>query len=131
MRSRRGATARSSSPRTCPIPENFGVVVYGDDGTVADIVEKAGVVDTRYDAPPSNDAVVGLYCYPPDVFEIIDGARALEPRRARDHRREPRVRAAAAALGVERVEGWWHDGGKHWADLADVGRLIEETGANK
>ncbi len=30
----------------------------------------------RYDEPPSNDAVVGLYCYPPDVFEIIDG---LEP----------------------------------------------------
>ena len=45
-------------------------------GGVADIVEKAGVVDLRYDAPPSNDAVVGLYCYPPDVFEIID---SLEP----------------------------------------------------
>src|SRR3712207_4500405 len=35
-----------------PDPENFGVVVYGDDGRVADIVEKAGVVDTRYSAPP-------------------------------------------------------------------------------
>ena len=34
-------------------------------------------------------------------------------------------------LDVRRVEGWWHDGGKHWADLADVGRLIEQTGANK
>ena len=31
------------------------------------------MVDKRYDAPPSNDAVVGLYCYPPDVFDIIDG----------------------------------------------------------
>ena len=59
-----------------PDPENFGVVAYDDDGAVADIVEKAGIVDMRYDAPPSNDAVVGLYCYPPDVFEIIDG---LEP----------------------------------------------------
>ena len=56
-----------------PDPENFGVVAYGDAGAVVDIVEKAGVVDTRYDSPPSNDAVVGLYCYPPDVFEIIDG----------------------------------------------------------
>ncbi len=55
-----------------PDPGNFGVVAYGDDGSVADIVEKAGRVDLRYDAPPSNDAVVGLYCYPPDVFEIID-----------------------------------------------------------
>src|SRR5207253_1694136 len=54
-----------------PDPENFGVVVYGDDGRVTDIVEKAGVVDTRFDAPPSSHAVVGLYCYPPDVFGII------------------------------------------------------------
>jgi glucose-1-phosphate thymidylyltransferase len=45
-----------------PDPENFGVVAYGDDGTIADIVEKAGSVDTRYDAPPSTDAIVGLYC---------------------------------------------------------------------
>ena len=56
-----------------PDPENFGVVVYGEDGRVTDIVEKAGVVDTRYPEPPSSHAVVGLYCYPPDVFEIIDG----------------------------------------------------------
>ena len=47
-----------------PDPENFGVVVY-DDGSVVDIVEKAGVVDKRYDAPPTNEAVVGLYCFPP------------------------------------------------------------------
>ena len=52
-------------------PENFGVVVYGDDGQVTDIVEKAGVVDMRYDAPPTSHAVVGLYCFPPDVFDVI------------------------------------------------------------
>ena len=40
-----------------PDPENFGVVAYGDDGTVVDLVEKAGVVDMRYPSPPSNDAV--------------------------------------------------------------------------
>src|SRR5579862_9502878 len=55
-----------------PDPENFGVVAYGEAGEVVDIVEKAGVVDTRYSGPPSSDAVVGLYCFPPDVFEIID-----------------------------------------------------------
>jgi len=32
-------------------PENFGVVVYAEDGRVVDIVEKAGVVDTRYAVP--------------------------------------------------------------------------------
>src|SRR3954471_23589896 len=33
-----------------PEPESFGVVAYDADGGVADIVEKAGVVDTGYDS---------------------------------------------------------------------------------
>ena len=113
-----------------PDPEQFGVVVYDGDGKVADIVEKAGVVDMRYPEPPSRDAVVGLYCYPPDVFEIIDG---LQPssRGELEISDVNRVYAQRGELAVRRVEGWWHDGGKHWADLADVGRLIEETGVNK
>ncbi len=111
-------------------PVSFGVVAYAEDGSVEDIVEKAGVVDLRYPEPPSRDAVVGLYCYPPDVFEIID---ALEPsgRGELEITDVNRAYAARGALRVERVEGWWHDGGKHWADLAAVGRLIEETGVNK
>jgi glucose-1-phosphate thymidylyltransferase len=113
-----------------PDPENFGVVAYGEDGAVVDLVEKAGRVDTRYERPPSNDAVVGLYCYPPDVFEVIDG---LEPssRGELEITDVNRAYVRQGRLRVERVQGWWHDGGKHWADLADVGRVIEETGANK
>ena len=113
-----------------PDPENFGVIAYGEDGGVADIVEKAGVVDMRYDRPPSNDAVVGLYCLPPEVFEIIDG---LEPssRGELEITDVNREYARRGRLAVRRVEGWWHDGGKHWEDLARVGRLIEETGVNK
>jgi glucose-1-phosphate thymidylyltransferase len=111
-------------------PENFGVVVYGEDGRVADLAEKAGVVDMRFDAPPSNDAIVGLYCYPPDVYEIIEGL-APSNRGELEITDVNRVYAQRGDLAVERVRGWWHDGGKHWADLADVGRLIEQTGANK
>ena len=111
-------------------PESFGVVAYDDEGRVIDIVEKAGSVDLRYDTPPSNDAVVGLYCYPPDVFEVIAG---LEPssRGELEITDVNREYARRGELDVRRVEGWWHDGGKHWADLAEVGRVIEETGANK
>jgi glucose-1-phosphate thymidylyltransferase len=111
-------------------PVSFGVVAYDEAGGVADIVEKAGVVDTRYPEPPSRDAVVGLYCYPPDVFEIID---SLEPsgRGELEITDVNRVYARRGALNVRRVEGWWHDGGKHWGDLAAVGALIEETGVNK
>jgi glucose-1-phosphate thymidylyltransferase len=111
-------------------PEAFGVVAYDEDGGVADIVEKAGIVDMRYPAPPSNDAVVGLYCLPPEVFEIID---ALEPssRGELEITDVNRELVRRGSLRVERVQGWWHDGGKHWADLADVGRKIAETGVNK
>jgi glucose-1-phosphate thymidylyltransferase len=113
-----------------PDPENFGVIAYDDDGHVADLVEKAGRVDMRYDAPPSNDAVVGLYCYPPDVYEIIDGL-APSNRGELEITDVNRVYAQQSRLSVRQVEGWWHDGGKHWRDLADVGRRIEETGVNK
>jgi glucose-1-phosphate thymidylyltransferase len=113
-----------------PDPENFGVVAYDGEGRVVDIVEKAGVVDTRFDHPPSNDAVVGLYCYPPEVFDIID---ALEPssRGELEITDVNREFARRGQLEVRRVEGWWRDGGKHWDDLAEVGRLIEQTGVNK
>ena len=113
-----------------PDPENFGVVVYDGNGGVSDVVEKAGRVDTRYAEPPSRDAVVGLYCYPPDVFGIIDG---LEPsnRGELEITDVNRVYAQQGRLTVRRVDGWWHDGGKHWQDLAEVGRLIEGTGVNK
>ena len=111
-------------------PQSFGVVAYDGDGRVTDVVEKAGIVDKRYDGPPSSDAVVGLYCYPSDVFEIID---RLTPssRGELEITDVNREYARRGSLQVRRVEGWWHDGGKHWADLAEIGRRIEETGVNK
>jgi glucose-1-phosphate thymidylyltransferase len=110
-------------------PVSFGVVAYGGNGRVVDIVEKAGVVDTRYPSPPSNDAVVGLYCYPPDVFDIIDGL-APSSRGELEITDVNREYARRGELAVCRVEGWWHDGGKHWEDLANIGREIARTGVN-
>jgi glucose-1-phosphate thymidylyltransferase len=112
-----------------PDPERFGVVVYGEDGDVEDVVEKAGVVDTRYDAPPSSDAVVGLYCYPPDVFEIIRGL-APSSRGELEITDVNRTYAEQGRLRSARVRGWWRDAGTHEA-LGRIGNLIEETGANK
>ena len=111
-------------------PENFGVVVYDDDGGVADIVEKAGVVDTRFDAPPTNRAVVGLYCYPPDVFDVI---ATLSPsaRGELEITDVNRHYALAGRLDAAEVSGWWEDAGKHWQHLAAIGHRIDETGANK
>ena len=113
-----------------PDPENFGVVAYDEEGAVVDIVEKAGVVDARYATPPTSDAVVGLYCFPPDVFDLIE---TLEPssRGELEITDVNRHYASEGRLDVVRVEGWWEDAGKHWQHLAEIGRLIEETGVNK
>jgi glucose-1-phosphate thymidylyltransferase len=111
-----------------PDPENFGVVVY-EDGRVADIVEKAGVVDTRYDAPPTHDAVVGLYCFPPDVFDVI-ASLGPSSRGELEITDVNRHYAQQGRLEVVRVHGWWEDAGKHWLHLAEIGRLVDETGAN-
>jgi len=112
-----------------PDPERFGVVVYGDDGRVVDVVEKAGVVDLRYDAPPSSDAVVGLYCYSPDVFELI---RGLEPssRGELEITDVNRHYAQDGTLACHRVSGWWEDAGTQ-ESLREIGALIERTGVNK
>ena len=111
-------------------PENFGVVVYDESGAVADIVEKAGVVDDRYDVPPSSHAVVGLYCYPPDVFEVIATLRPSS-RGELEITDVNRHYAVAGRLDASEVVGWWEDAGKHWQHLADIGRRVDETGANK
>ncbi|MGH3024790.1 MAG: sugar phosphate nucleotidyltransferase [Gaiellaceae bacterium] len=112
-----------------PDPERFGVVVYGEDGRITDVVEKAGVVDSRYQAPPSSDAVVGLYCYPPDVFEIIRGL-APSSRGELEITDVNRAYAEQGRLRSAPVRGWWHDAGTHEA-LGQIGNLIDETGANK
>jgi len=41
-------------------PQSFGVVAYDGDGRVADIVEKAGVVDTRFDTPPVDEMITTI-----------------------------------------------------------------------
>lgn len=111
-------------------PENFGVVAYDESGRVVDIAEKAGTVDLRYETPPSNDAVVGLYCFPADVFDVV---ATLRPSGRGELEVADIIRhyAEQGRLDVQHVQGWWADCGKHWGDLADIGHLIEKTGANK
>lgn len=48
-----------------PDPHRFGVPVYLND-KVIDIIEKPKM-------PSTNKAVVGLYCYSSNVFEVIEG----------------------------------------------------------
>ena len=124
----RGPATAQVFVKEVPDPERFGVVAY-DAGQVVDVVEKAGTVDKRYSTSPSNDAVVGLYCYPPDVFEIIGD---LEPssRGELEITDANRIYARRGDLTVARVGGWWRDAGTY-ESLAEIGALIESTGSNK
>lgn len=47
-----------------PDPERFGVPVFHNE-KIIDIVEKPK-------SPPCDKAVIGLYCYSPDVFDVIE-----------------------------------------------------------
>jgi glucose-1-phosphate thymidylyltransferase len=111
-----------------PDPERFGVVVYDGEGRVSDVVEKAGTVDLRYERPPTNDAVVGLYCYDDSVYDVIRGLEP-SPRGELEITDVNRAYAQAGRLDIHRVSGWWHDAGTHEA-LAAIGALVEQTGAN-
>ena len=124
-----GADGAAVFVKEVPDPERFGVVVYGDDGRVVDVVEKAGLVDTRYDAPPSSDAVVGLYCYAADVFDLI---RGLQPssRGELEITDVNRHYAKTGTLACHRVSGWWEDAGTQ-ESLREIGALIQRTGVNK
>ena len=124
-----GADGAAVFVKDVPDPERFGVVVYDGEGRVVDVVEKAGVVDTRYATPPSSDAVVGLYCYSPDVFELI---RELRPssRGELEITDVNRHYAEAGRLACHRVSGWWEDAGTQ-ESLPEIGALITRTGVNK
>ena len=110
-------------------PENFGVVVY-ENGRVADIVEKAGVVDLRYEAPPLRARRRGPLLLPARRLRRDRAARAVEPGEL-EITDVNRHYALEGRLDACEVEGWWEDAGKHWQHLADIGRRIDETGANK
>lgn len=80
--------------------------------------------------PKSNLAVIGVYMYPPDVFEVIPtlkpSARGeLEITDVNNHY----VRAGTMTYDV--VKGWWADAGESMDSLLDACQLVARSGANK
>ncbi len=103
-------------------PERYGVIEFGADGAVADLLEKPA-------KPPSNYAVTGLYFYDNDVLDI---AAALQPspRGELEITDLNRAYLRDASLNVERLGRGtaWLDTGTH-NSLLDAGvfvRIIEE-----
>ncbi|MBI4777209.1 MAG: NTP transferase domain-containing protein [Deltaproteobacteria bacterium] len=104
-----------------PDPERFGVPVLERDRVVR-IIEKP-------QTPPSSYAVIGIYMYGPDVFEITG---ALKPS-ARGELEITDVNNAYIERGQMSwsvLEGWWTDAGT-FDSLLRAGNLVSKTGANK
>ncbi len=83
-----------------------------EDGRVVEIVEKPS-------EPPSRLAVTGLYCYPADVFEVVDG---LEPS-ARGELEITDVNnhyVSESTLEYDVFEGYWGDAGESIEAYYDV-----------
>jgi len=100
-----------------PDAERFGVAVM-EGRRVVRIIEKP-------ESPPSNYAVTGVYCYPPDVFDII---RTLAP----SERGELEITdvnnayLAQGRLHAAVLEGYWSDAGT-FPSLARANELVRQS----
>jgi glucose-1-phosphate thymidylyltransferase len=105
-----------------PNPQSYGIAEV-EGRRIVRITEKPR-------KPKSDLAVIGLYMYPSDVFDVIPtlkpSARGeLEITDVNNHY----VRAGTMQYDV--VEGWWADAGESIDAWMDAGRLVAASGANK
>lgn len=105
-------------------PQRFGVVAFENgkaDGKIIDIIEKP-------ENPPSNMAVIGIYFYDSDVFEICktlkpSGRGELEITDVNNHYLK------RGDLSASIIEGWWTDAGT-FESLHRASSYIAQSGAN-
>jgi glucose-1-phosphate thymidylyltransferase len=93
---------------------------YGIAETLGDKIVR---VIEKPTSPPSDLAVIGVYMYPPDVFDIVD---ALEPS-ARGELEITDVNNAYVQRGemeYEIVEGWWLDAGENHEALLRASLMV-------
>ncbi len=104
-----------------PNPEAYGIAEI-ENGRIVRIVEKPP-------KPRSNLAVLGIYMYGPDVFDIIPtltpSARGeLEITDVNNHY------VRAGTLRYEIVDGWWADAGESIDSWIEANNLVARHGAN-
>ncbi|UCD75449.1 MAG: hypothetical protein JSV91_00735, partial [Phycisphaerales bacterium] len=101
-------------------PQRFGVPRF-KNGRIVEVIEKPA-------DPPSNYAVIGIYMYDADVFDIT---RTLKP----SDRGELEITDVnneyirRGNLTHSILEGWWTDAGT-FESLYRASRLVREIGAN-
>ncbi len=96
-------------------PSRFGVADIGQDGSITSIIEKPAT-------PPTDKAVTGVYCYPPDVFDIIRGLKPsargeLEITDVNNHYLNE------GRITFSEFDGYWSDAGT-FESLARANELV-------
>lgn len=105
-------------------PQRFGVVKFENDkagGKIVDIIEKP-------QNPPSNMAVIGIYFYDSDVFDICktlkpSGRGELEITDVNNHYLK------RGDLTATVLDGWWTDAGT-FESLQRASNYVSQGGAN-
>ena len=102
---------------------HLGVPEMDDRGRIVRILEKP-------EDPPSAFAVTGIYCYPPEVFEVVgtlqpSGRGELEITDVNNHFVE------AGRMEYDVLEGFWGDAGESIEAYHAVNDFVRQHGANK
>jgi glucose-1-phosphate thymidylyltransferase len=104
-----------------PDPHRFGVAQVNGDRIIS--------IEEKPKEPRSNLAVIGIYMYDPQVYDII---KSLKPS-ARGELEITDVNNAyieAGTMTYEVLDGWWTDAGTI-ESLFRAAQMVAETGANK
>ena len=103
-------------------PQRFGCPVFEDDRIVR--------IEEKPAQPKSPYAVIGIYMYDADVFDIT---RTLKPsgRGELEITDVHNVYLERGTLTHGVLEGWWTDAGSSFDALLRANNLVAKTGANK
>lgn len=103
-------------------PQDYGVAQLSGDAVVS--------IEEKPEKPKSRLAVIGIYMYDAQVFDII---RTMEPS-ARGEMEITDVNNAYIGKGkmtYDVLRGWWADAGASIDGLLNVNQLVYTSGANK
>jgi len=97
-------------------PSSYGVVVFNDDGSVKELVEKPK-------EPVSNWALIGVYVFNGRIFDAVKKIKLSWRGELEITDAIQNLLNTGAKVDVQKVQGWWKDTGKP-QDLLEANQLV-------